>query len=79
MSLGRIQQALADWTDGPLAHLPSGLLPRQRRLARPRAAISHNLLRAASALASPAPVTAPHGRAPGAQKSITRTHAVDRG
>ena len=32
------EQVFADWTDGPLAHLPENLrlLPRQRRLARPR-------------------------------------------
>ena len=30
------EQVFADWTDGPLAHLPSGRLPRQCRLARAR-------------------------------------------
>ena len=32
-----VEQVLADWSDGPLAHLPSGwLVPRQRGLAFPR-------------------------------------------
>ena len=38
----------ADWTDGPLAHLPSGSFPANVACA----AISHNLLRAAGTLAS---------------------------
>ena len=45
------EQVFADWSDGPLAHLPSGLVPRQRRLAGPRRH-QRNLLRAAGALAS---------------------------
>jgi Transposase DDE domain group 1 len=33
----QVEQVLADWTDGPLAHLPYvGVLPGQRRLAGPR-------------------------------------------
>jgi Transposase DDE domain group 1 len=47
----RVEQVLADWTDGPMAHLPSGSFA-----ANPAwlacAAISHNLLRAAGSLAS---------------------------
>ena len=30
-----VEQVFADWTDGPLAHLPSGLVRRECRLARP--------------------------------------------
>jgi hypothetical protein len=46
-----IEQVLADWTDGPLAHLPSGSFPADAAWLV-LAAISHNLLRAAGALAS---------------------------
>ena len=42
---------LADWTDGPLAHLPSGSFPANAAWVA-CAAISHNLLRAAGSLAS---------------------------
>jgi hypothetical protein len=46
-----IEQVLADWTSGPLAHLPSGSFPANAAWLT-LAAISHNLLRAAGALAS---------------------------
>jgi len=46
-----IEQVLADWTSGPLAHLPSGSFPANAAWLA-LAAISHNLLRAAGALAS---------------------------
>ena len=46
-----VEQVFADWTDGPLAHLPSGFfLANAAWLAC--AAIAHNLLRAAGSLAS---------------------------
>jgi hypothetical protein len=48
-----IEQVFADWADGPLAHLPSGSFPASTAWLA-CAAISHNLLRAAGALASPA-------------------------
>jgi hypothetical protein len=47
------EQVFADWTDGPLAHLPSGSFPANAAWLA-LAAISHNLLRAAGSLASPA-------------------------
>jgi Transposase DDE domain group 1 len=46
-----VEQALADWTSGPLAHLPSGSFPANAAWLA-LAAISHNLLRAAGSLAS---------------------------
>ena len=46
-----VEQVLADWTDGPLGHLPSGSFPANAAWLA-LAAISHNLLRAAGALAS---------------------------
>ena len=46
-----MEQVFADWTDGPLAHLPSGSFPANAAWLA-CAAISHNLLRAAGALAS---------------------------
>ena len=46
-----IEQVLADWTDGPLAHLPSGVFAANAAWLAV-AAIAHNLLRAAGALAS---------------------------
>jgi hypothetical protein len=46
-----VEQVLADWTDGPLAHLPSGSFAANAAWLAP-AAISHNLLRAAGSLAS---------------------------
>src|SRR5262249_2931539 len=46
-----VEQVLADWTSGPLAPLPSGLFPANAAWLA-LAAISHNLLRAAGALAS---------------------------
>jgi hypothetical protein len=47
----QVEQVLADWTAGPLAHLPSGSFPANAAWLA-LAAISHNLLRAAGALAS---------------------------
>jgi Transposase DDE domain group 1 len=47
------EQVFADWSDGPLAHLPSGSFPANAAWLA-LAAISGNLLRAAGALASPA-------------------------
>jgi hypothetical protein len=46
-----IEQVFADVTDGPLAHLPSGFFPANAAWLT-CAAIAHNLLRAAGALAS---------------------------
>ena len=46
-----VEQVFADWTDGPLAHLPSGSFPANAAWVA-LAAISHNLLRAAGSLAS---------------------------
>jgi hypothetical protein len=46
-----IEQVLADWTDGPLAHLPSGVFIANAAWLSV-AAMAHNLLRAAGALAS---------------------------
>jgi hypothetical protein len=46
-----VEQVLADWTSGPLAHLPSGSFPANAAWLA-CAAISHNLLRAAGSLAS---------------------------
>jgi hypothetical protein len=45
------EQVFADWTGGPLAHLPSGSFPANAAWLA-LAAISHNLLRAAGSLAS---------------------------
>ena len=45
------EQVFADWTDGPLAHLPSGAFPANAAWLA-LAAISCNLLRAAGCLAS---------------------------
>jgi hypothetical protein len=45
------EQVFADWTDGPLAHLPSGSFPANAAWLA-CAAIAHNLLRAAGTLAS---------------------------
>jgi Transposase DDE domain group 1 len=45
------EQVFADWTDGPLAHLPSGSFPANAAWVA-LAAISGNLLRAAGSLAS---------------------------
>ena len=47
----QVEQVLADWTSGPLAHPPSGSFPANAAWLA-LAAISHNLLRAAGALAS---------------------------
>jgi Transposase DDE domain group 1 len=47
----QVEQVLADWTDGPLAHLPCGSFPANAAWLA-LAAISHNLLRAAGSLAS---------------------------
>jgi DDE family transposase len=56
----QVEQVLADWTDGPLAHLPSGSFPANAAWLA-LAAISCNLLRAAGSLASLA-----YGKARGA-------------
>jgi len=55
-----VEQVFADWTDGPLAHLPSGSFPANAAWLT-CAAITHNLLRAAGSLASLA-----YGKARGA-------------
>jgi len=47
----QVEQVFADWSDGPLAHLPSGSFPANAAWAA-LAAIAHNLLRAAGSLAS---------------------------
>jgi Transposase DDE domain group 1 len=47
----QVEQVIADWTSGPLAHLPSGLFPANAAWLT-LAAISHNLLRATGSLAS---------------------------
>ena len=52
-----VEQVFADWTDGPLAHLPSGRFPANAAWLT-CAAICHNLTRAAGALAGPASATA---------------------
>jgi len=44
-------EVFADWTGGPLAHLPSGSFPANAAWLA-LAAIAHNLLRAAGSLAS---------------------------
>jgi hypothetical protein len=46
-----VEQVFADWADGPLAHLPSGSFPANAAWLA-CAAIAHNLLPAAGALAS---------------------------
>ena len=46
-----VEQVFADWTGGPLAHLPSGVFPANAAWLA-CAAIAHNLLRAAGSLAS---------------------------
>ena len=58
--LAIVEQVFADWTDGPLAHLPSGFFPANAAWLT-CAAIAHNLLRAAGSLASLA-----YGKARGA-------------
>jgi hypothetical protein len=55
-----VEQVFADWTDGPMAHLPSGSFAANAAWLT-CAAISANLARAAGCLASPA-----HARARGA-------------
>jgi len=55
-----VEQVFADWNDGPLGHLPSGFFPANAAWLT-CAAIAHNLLRAAGALASLA-----YGKARGA-------------
>ena len=47
----QVEQVFADWTDGPLAHLPSGSFAANAAWVAV-AAIAHNLLRAAGSLAS---------------------------
>ncbi len=46
-----VEQVFADWTDGPLAHLPSGSFPANAAWLA-CAAMAHNLLRAAGSLSS---------------------------
>jgi hypothetical protein len=46
-----LEQVLAYWADGPLAHLPPGSFPANAAWLA-LAAISHNLLRAAGSVAS---------------------------
>jgi hypothetical protein len=46
-----VEQVFADWNDGPLAHLPSGVFAANAAWLS-IAAMAHNLLRAAGALAS---------------------------
>jgi hypothetical protein len=55
-----VEQVFADWSDGPLAHLPSGSFPANAAWLT-CAAIAHNLLRAAGTLAGLA-----YGKARGA-------------
>jgi hypothetical protein len=55
-----VEQVFADWTDGPLAHLPSGVFPANAAWLA-CVAIAHNLLRAAGSLVSLA-----YGKARGA-------------
>jgi Transposase DDE domain group 1 len=55
-----IEQIFADWTSGPMAHLPSGRFAANAAWLT-LAAIAHNLTRAAGCLASPF-----HGKARGA-------------
>ena len=55
-----VEQVFADWTDGPLAHLPSGFFPANAAWLT-CAAIAHNLLRTAGSVASLA-----YGKARGA-------------
>jgi hypothetical protein len=47
----QVEQVFADWASGPLAHLPSGSFPANAAWLA-LAAMAHNLLRAAGALAS---------------------------
>jgi Transposase DDE domain group 1 len=47
----QVEQVFADWSDGPIAHLPSGSFPANAAWLA-CAAIAHNLLRAAGSLAS---------------------------
>jgi hypothetical protein len=47
-----VEQVFADWVDGPLAHLPSGVFAANAAWLS-IAAMTHDLLRAAGALASP--------------------------
>jgi hypothetical protein len=55
-----VEQVFADWTDGPMAHLPLGSFAANAAWLT-CAAISCNLIRAAACMASAA-----HARAPGA-------------
>ena len=47
----QVEQVFADWSDGPMAHLPSGSFPANAAWLT-LAATAHNLLRAAGSLAS---------------------------
>jgi Transposase DDE domain group 1 len=64
-----VEQAFADWSGGPLAHLPSGSFPANAAWLA-LAAIAHNLLRAAGTLASLACAKA-RGATPAATIKIT--------
>ena len=66
------EQLFADWTDGPLAHLPSGSFPANAAWLT-LAAISCNLLRAAGSLASLA-----HAKARGATLRRDLIHVAAR-
>ncbi|HEV2373275.1 MAG TPA: transposase, partial [Streptosporangiaceae bacterium] len=66
------EQVFADWTDGPLAHLPSGSFPANAAWVA-LAAIAANLLRAAGTLASPA-----HAKARGATLRRDLIHVAAR-
>jgi hypothetical protein len=66
------EQVFADWTDGPLAHLPSGSFPANAAWLA-LAAISCNLLRAAGSLAS-----LTHARARGATLRRDLIHVAAR-
>lgn len=67
-----VEQLFADWTDGPLAHLPSGHFPANAAWLT-CAAITHNLLRAAGCLASDF-----HARARGATIRADLIHVAAR-
>jgi hypothetical protein len=65
---GVIEQVFADWTSGPMAHLPSGRFAANAAWLT-LAGMAHNLTRAAGCLASPF-----HGKARGA---IIRADLID--
>jgi Transposase DDE domain group 1 len=67
-----VEQVFADWTDGPMAHLPSGSFAANAAWLT-LAAIAHNLVRAAGCLAS-----AFHARARGATIRADLIHVAAR-